>query len=603
MRITPKINLITYFILTLFCVPTFVFAQKINTQHTDLKNALDQLNTQSAKAEFNSGRIVLNDDDMDKTIHDYFKSKLIEIQKTTDDLKLLHNNTSSMGYHYHYLQTYKNIPIYGATLDITLAPGGTILSSFNNLINSTTFEEVNFAADISKGEPIFIYTNQTIVPAYKRYLGYDELISDANGNLIRQKDTRLYYMNDDTTVTGKVFLPDPLTSQSVIYGQNGTYQHFNDSDYALLNDQRISVNFTATFKNDTFYLENQYTKIVDIGFPFTNPVKSAQPVFNYTRKQDGFKDVMAFYHIYSTQLYYQSLGFNNLKNYQIKIDAQEASIGDNSYFNPSDTTLNFGTGGIPDAEDGDVSSHEYTHALSWFINATPNMSNERRAVEEGMCDVIAAIKSKKYTSFNWRKLYNFDGANPIASGISGFWGGRMGDSEKTYDDYTGSNYYVDCVIWSSIMLDITEQIGMDETAKLMLTSIYSMPYNITMPQAAILFLQADSILNAKKYTWKINPIFNARKLGNFATGINDIRVQQNFKLFNTLDFANGSGDAIIEVTSPSNITIYNLQGQKVLEQKQIAHQISISPSSFLSGFYFIIIQNEKGTSTAKINKF
>ena len=590
--------------LAIIIFPFFVFAQKNNNQISDLKNALDQINLKQNIAIFNSDKIFFTDNDRDKIVHDYFKSKLSQIQQTNDDIKLFQSNESRVGYHYHYQQTYRSIPILGATFDVTIAFDGSIISSFNNLINSTTFSENNFVADLSNGEAIFIFSKNKIVPAYKKHTSYFEVINDADGNTIRQRDTRMYFSNDDTIVTGKVFLPDPLSSQGVIYGQNVTYQHFKDSDYALLNDQRKLISFPATFINDTFYLQNKYAKMVDLNIPSTPQVKSRQPLFDFTRKQDAFKDLMAFYHVYATQLYFQSIGFNNLKNYQIKIDAQ-SGYADNSFFNfIADSSLNLGIGGIPDAEDGDVPSHEYTHALSWFINSTSNMTDERRSIEEGMCDVIAAIRSKKYTIFNWRKLFNFDGPNPTTQGVSGIWGGRNGNSLKTYNDFINpSDWYGNSEIWSSSILDISEQIGEDAAAILMLTSIYSMPYNVTMPQAATLFLQADSMLNAKAYDWKIYPIFIARKLGSFPTGINDITNSPTFKILNTSGFADGSGDAVIETNLPSTIIVYNINGQKINEAKNISNKIILETSQFEKGFYFIKIENEHGIFTSKIIKF
>ena len=585
-------------------IPVFAFAQKNNlAAKDDLLRALQDLNEQTSRATFNSERIPLSDANLEKTVHNYFKSKLPEIQKVNDDIKLLHKNTSRIGNHFHFQQTSNNIPIYGATFNVSISFDGLLLSSFNNLVDSKKFSEVGFVLDQTKGEAIFIYTQNENVPAYKKQENYYEVITDIDGNIIRQRDMRMFFSNDDTTVTGKVFLPDPVSSQGIIYGRNGTYQHFNDSDYALLNDQRKLVSFPATFMNDTFYLQNKYAKMVELNLPSTPQVKSKQPFFDFTRSKDGFKDLMAFYHIYATQIYYQSIGFYNLANYQIKADAQSGTV-DNSYFYPTDTTLNFGTGGIPDAEDGDIPSHEYTHALSFFINATPNMSDERRAIEEGICDVIAAIRSKKYTVFNWRKIFNFDAPNPITSGLNKFWDGRNGVSSKTYDDIViPGNPYPNSEIWSSTILDITEQIGEDSTAILMLTSIYSMPYNVTMPQAAVLIMQADSMLHNKMYNWKIGPVFNARKLGYFPTGINNVINSDNFKIYNTSAFADGSGDAMIELNTISNITMYNLQGQKIYEQKQVSGEINLSSLKFETGFYFLIIENQNGISTKKLARF
>ncbi|MFI5221909.1 MAG: T9SS type A sorting domain-containing protein, partial [Bacteroidia bacterium] len=132
---------------------------------------------------------------------------------------------------------------------------------------------------------------------------------------------------------------------------------------------------------------------------------------------------------------------------------------------------------------------------------------------------------------------------------------------------------------------------------------YSMPYNITMPQAAILVMQTDSMLHYKMYNWKMGPVFNARKLGNFPTGINDVSNSKEFKIFNTLAFAEGSGDALIELTSPSNIFIYDLKGRKIREMKNVFGQFKIKNSEFESGFYIITVENDLGKTNSKLIKF
>jgi hypothetical protein len=584
-------NLITLFLL----IPFITFGQQyqaVNRQITPAYEKLKQADLVVPVANFGAK---VNPAD---NVMVFVKQQFDVLQITNSDLILTSHKTSALGHHYVFQQTYKGIPVYKATCNISFNHIGVVLSSFNTLVSTDGWVSEPFNVDKILGKPLWIVSDKSPIAAYQKNNGTAVVITDATGAALAQKEGSFNYAVEDTMVVGKVFLPDPLTSQGVIYGKDDTYQHFNDSDYALLNDQRQEVQFPVTLDNGVFILENQYAKLMNLQAPNTMPVTSTTPMFDHLRSQSGFKDVMVMYHIYATQKYYQSLGFEELKNYQIKVDAHSTS-SDNSSFNySSDSSLNFGTGGVPDAEDGDVSSHEYTHALSWFLNPGPNMNNERRAMEEGICDVIAANMSRQYTDFNWRLLYNFDAPNPITPGLLKFWGGRSANSPKSYQNYTGSPYS-DAEIWSSTILDIGEQIGYDKAAKLMLNTIYSMPENCTMPQAAILYMQADSILFNKEDAWKIGPVFNARKLGDFPTGIAEqTKILRQLVIKNSEGFTSGTSVASIDVLFRSMYTITDIQG-KVIAQKHSEGTIQLNPQDFVQGMYIITIQGEGGRASLK----
>lgn len=578
--------------------PLTLFAQLQQTtavRPTEGYEQLKQLESRKPVADY-AAQVVSQKSGEQTDIKAIIKNKFEELQNPNTDIQLVFKKTSKLGTHYTFQQTYKGIPIHKATCTISLNTEGAVLSSFNLLVSTTGWANESFEVNETLGKPIWIVSGEEPIAAYKKVDGKQILITDAMGSLIASKAGAYYH--DDTLVAGKVFLPDPLTSQGVIYGQNGTYQHFNDSDYALLNDQRKDVVFPATFSGGVFTLENQYARMMDLISPTVAPVTSTNPVFDYTRSQPGFKQIMVMYHIYTTQMYYQYLGFDELKNYQIKVDAS-ASTSDNSSFNfPSDSSLHFGTGGVPDAEDGDVPCHEYTHALSWFLNPTENMNNERRAIEEASCDVIAANLSKRYTTFNWRLMYNFDAPNPIATGLTKFWSGRNGNSTKTYDNYVNSPYS-DAEIWLSTILDIAEAIGNDTAAMLLFNTIYSMPENCTMPQAAELYMQADSILMDKAFGWKIGPIFNARKLGHFSSGINEqARIFKQLVIQNSAAFAQGAGNATIDIPFATTYTITDIQG-RTIEHKQSDGRIELNPSDFAPGMYIITLQAEGAQMSLK----
>jgi Zn-dependent metalloprotease len=588
----------------LLLLPFLVDAQQSNTTNNPSDNraylAVKAQEKQTAAASFQPVAIPYVDIPIAERVKLYFKQNTASLQQPFTDIELTQNKHSRLGWHYSYQQTYKGIPVHGATLKVNVNEKGVTLSVFDQLVNTQDWVAETFAPDAKLGKALWIASGDQPIAAYQSSAGYYRIITDTKGMLIHQKDERLYYATEDTMVTGKVFKQDPLTIQSVIYGQDGTYKHFNDSDYSLLNDAREDVSFPATIEAGIFKLKNQYAIIIDRESPVILPVVSPTPVFDFTRKQSGFKDVMALYHVYNTQMYFQHLGFDELENFQIKIDAHSGTSDNSAFVYNIDSSLNFGTGGVPDAEDGDVICHEYTHAMSWFLNAAPNMSTERRAMEEGMCDVIAAIMSKRSTEFNWRKLFNFDGPNPTTAGAGSFWGGRNGNSSKKYSNKVG-DWYSDSEIWSSTLLDISEEIGSDSAVILMFTMISSLGETATMPQAAQLFMQADSILFDKYFGWKMGRIFNDRELGNFPTALDEqAALQQSLKFSNTAAFAMGEGNAILELPVNAAISVYDIQGKLISNFNAKAGNVSFDCNMFTSGMYIINVKTDNARVSLKL---
>ena len=590
-------------------IPFFLQAQK-NVESLSTNTLLSEI---KSKAEISSyQKINFNPSSIEETTKKHVLQSS-EMKNTDCELRLINNIESPIGFHLFYQQYYKGLPIYDSYIKINVNKMGEQLSSYNHLYNSQNWNTSAHANDASKGEAIYIVSNGNLVPAYKKMVNGIETVTDKYASNLFQQDLKLYFSTVDTMVTTKVFMPDPLTSAKVSYYVPGTYKNFKDSDYALLNDQRFSATFPATLDGDTFRLKNKYCRITDMSYDtpdFSNqytylshtPTTSLSPDFTFTRGKDGFKDAMAMYHIYNYQQYLNSIGIHNAVNWQIKVDPI-ALTADQSYFLPGvDTAIYFGMGGVPDAEDADVITHEYTHAIRFSIVPQWPSGNDRWAVEEGICDIMAALYSKAYSDFKWRDLYNWDGHNE-------YWAGRDGNSingnlgrMKKYSDIDGYRYH-DCDIWTACILDMYDEIGREKITKLLFTMIYSLTPYTTMPEAAKLFMQADSILYGKYDAWRIGKYFNQRELGSFSEGVNDITNSQTFKILNTAGFAEGSGDAVIETIIPSTISVYTISGKKIIDSKNSSDKIILQTLLFEKGFYFITIENAKGIFTSKITKF
>ncbi len=492
-----------------------------------------------------------------------------------EDLVLKTFTESNIGKHYLYQQMHEGLPIYGAYLKVNTNKNGGILNSFGTLvdINTLTIELGNIV-----NHNFWVVNDHSLVLAKAHKNGYEFALKQNDGTILYQKDNRLYFT--DTIIKARVFNPDPLTTAGVVYGKDGTYRNFNDSDYTLLNEQREWVNIPAQFNLDTFYLKNKYAAIVDIKSPNYIPSKLITDTFDFTRKQIGFKEVMALYHISQVQSYVKSLGFNNLVNYQLSVDPH-SSNADQSYFSyDPDTSLHFGLGGVPDAEDADVIVHEYTHAISHSLNPTDAIGTERRALEEAICDAMSCAYSKRINPFLWKNIFGWDGHNE-------FWNGRNGASTKTYENKVG-DFYSDSEIWSSAMNNLSEKIGEDVVMQLLLNLIPQLSPNTTMPQAAKIMYDIDSITNNSKYRWVLAEEFVTRKFGDFYTGSNEVLLNKQINLLNTYDFANGTGNASIKINQPGtfNIQVYDVNGHLILSRNNI-NQLDLNPTDFGVGMYII----------------
>jgi hypothetical protein len=120
-----------------------------------------------------------------------------------------------------------------------------------------------------------------------------------------------------------------------------------------------------------------------------------------TRSDNRFEALEVYLQIDRSQRYIQSLGFSdsNPTPNGIADRAQRAVADayrpDNSFYSPLTGTLSYGSGGVDDAEDGDVILHEYGHAMQ--DSASPGFGHSMRvqpsSLAEGSSDYWAAVMS------------------------------------------------------------------------------------------------------------------------------------------------------------------------------------------------------------------
>jgi hypothetical protein len=189
-----------------------------------------------------------------------------------------------------------------------------------------------------------------------------------------------------STGVGSVFVSNPVQS---LGDESLTDQ--KDSDAAVPAAAYHDV--TLTNLDGSGFLRGDYANVVS---ETGNPAYSATNTFRYTRHQDEFEQVMAYYWVTQAQRYIHSLGFGETRR---AIDNRPQSVrinqlgADNSFATDHPKNeLRFGKGGVDDAEDAEVILHEYGHAIHFAQNFS-FASEEAGAISEGFGDYWAVTVS------------------------------------------------------------------------------------------------------------------------------------------------------------------------------------------------------------------
>ncbi|WP_394616272.1 M4 family metallopeptidase [Lentzea sp. JNUCC 0626] len=282
--------------------------------------------------------------------------------------------------------------------------------------------------------------------------------------------------------TGKVFSPNPVSSQ-----QNQNLKDSNDADSAVPAAAYKSV--TLSNLDGSGYLKGTYAQLTGTKNKLAYN-KSNQ--FNYTRNNDFFEQVNAYWGVTEAQKYIQGLGFTNINNEAQKITTLGLTE-DNSFYDPSKDQITFGTGGVDDAEDVEVVWHELGHAIQDAQVPGFGSSLDGGSIGEGFGDWWALIMSSRDAQDTAK--------TPLACIMD--WDATAYTTEtphclrRTDTDLTVSQrqneVHFDGQIWSRALFDVYKAFGRDKAAKIVLEAQFSYTPSTTFAQAA-----AATVATAKK---------------------------------------------------------------------------------------------------------
>ena len=259
-----------------------------------------------------------------------------------------------------------------------------------------------------------------------------------------------------TSGTGWVFNPNPVVTS----GSYAGLEDNKDADSDALTAELVSVPLTGL--DGSGYLRGTYAKVV--GATGTTAY-SATCTFNYTRHDDRFEQVMAYYWVTKAQEYSRSLGFTHASGLwrEINADQQRVRVNQLGYDNsfatdhPKDE-MRFGKGGVDDAEDGEVILHEDGHQVHFSQSADFFETLEAGSISEGFSDYWAATVAEWATGGepDPECIAEWDSISYTAGPIHCL---RRLDEDKMYPDDLEGEVHADGEIWSHALWDIRGAIG------------------------------------------------------------------------------------------------------------------------------------------------
>ncbi len=371
-----------------------------------------------------------------------------------------------------------------------------------NITGAITQQEVKLYVYDKLGSSQLVYRVTTM----SEFLtGYWETIVDAKtGSVLSTKDIAIYEKDacDETnpkdiknpirpstlaTGTAMVFDPDPLTKTGSSYG--GNYVDNNDQTNAQLDAARTAVNLLdIEFDGTNYRLRGPYAEIAELGSPATGLFIQNSPDFSFTRDEQGFEAANAYYHLdKSIRHVNEDLGITCVSLYNggvVRFDPHGANGADNSFYGGG--ALQFGEGGVDDAEDMDVVLHELGHGLhDWITNGSLSQVN---GLSEGTGDYWANSYKRGLgfwdnTDPQYFWVFGWDGHNP-------FWQGRVTNYGAMYPGGLTGQIHTDGQMWASVLLEIWEIIGKDKMDTAVWEGLAMTNSNTNQQNAAIAVRQA-----------------------------------------------------------------------------------------------------------------
>ncbi|MFK8010392.1 MAG: M36 family metallopeptidase, partial [Marinicellaceae bacterium] len=447
-----------------------------------------------------------------------------------NDLKLTNIRKGKATTTVRFKQYHQGIEVYNSDVVVSYNKSNTITYVSNQLKPVENFKQpksllenskaesiaLNYLGNNFKGESIssknvIFFNKGSYLSAYKVEISSGAMqgdwlfIIDAKSGQIYLAIDTVAYQNASATV----FDPDPLSTSGSVYA--GNFRDNNDTNNSDLEGELFTKDIDLRISNGTYFLTSPYAQSVDISAPNDGIFSQTSSAFNYNRQDAAFESTNTFYHLDNYLRYLNDTLGLSVRPYQysggVRYDAHALNGDDISNYTSSSGTLRFGEGCVDDAEDADVVIHELGHGIhDWVTNGG---LSQVEGLSEGLGDYFAQSYSRSRGNQVWTPsqpayhyMFSWDGHNQC-------WPGRTTNYSLNYPQGLSSSIHTSGQIWSTCLMKIWDQIGVDKTDTIVIEGIAMTGSNTSQPQAAQAVLQAAADLGMVQDLSTIQSTFNS----------------------------------------------------------------------------------------------
>ena len=466
----------------------------------------------------------------------------VQNEKTNQSFEMLSSRSGRSGETFRYYHTVNGVEVFDSSIAVHVSNNNKVSytsSTFDNTVETidttptiseedalnTAINALEIEGAITQKEiKLYVYNKldetklvYRVTTMSEFLIGYWETIVDAKTNeVLSTKDIAIYENREAVKkkVTAKkrnagfleksgatsimvdgsamVFDPDPLTKTTSIYG--GNYSDNNDATNPDLDAARTEVTlYEIDFDGSLYTLKGPFVEIAELQSPSTGLFIQDSPDFNFTRDEQGFEAANCYHHLDKAMRYINfDLGIPLQSLYNggvIRFDPHGFNGADNSSYGGGN--LNFGEGGVDDAEDMDVIIHELGHGLhDWVTNGSLSQVN---GLSEGTGDYFANSYKRSLgfwstSDASYYYVFGWDGHNP-------FWPGRRTNVTAMYPGGLTGSIHTDGQIWATVLLEVWVIIGRDKTDAAVLEGLAMTNSGTNQQNAAIAVRQAAIDMN------------------------------------------------------------------------------------------------------------
>ena len=341
---------------------------------------------------------------------------------------------------------------------------------------------------------------RVLLSALRPLQSYEVLVDARSGEVLR---TRELLQHD--TGSAAIFDTNPVVRQGSFTGLSDN----KDADSPLLTSLRTPVTLERLSSSDSC-LDGTWVRAT---LPGGDVCQAGRNFSAVTRADDRFEALMAYFHVDREQSYIQGLGFTNVMNRQIRVNA-DAYNDDNSDYDPATKQISLGYGGVDDGEDAEVIYHEYGHAVQDDQVPGYGTTAQSGAMGEGFGDYLSAAMAATYAPnpsmaaciAEWDSIsYSSDGC--LRRVDTNLGANQLGPG-------TSCNAEVHCYgqAWSSALWTARGAIGGTTMDRLVIQAQFLMTPGVSFLEASLDLVAADGQLYGGAHADYLRTLLPARAL-------------------------------------------------------------------------------------------